>query len=230
MLQGLIGSGVAFLLALCGWFLSHRWQKRNYRLAVDRDRAHWNAAVEEWAGLVIDKVIRIHAHFEHLDHSEAIAQSSELAISLSILVDQGRLYFPNVMRDQHGDKKQASRQGYRSAVLDPLVAAVRVAEGTEPEFDLPDPKGKFGKNRNSKALRLYLNAFLSLIEHVLLVQISHQNLIERLEDAGDMESSRRLRSFLCPEGGRGPIPPGHRYWLGQESGPHIPNENAIFNQ
>ncbi|CAM3952837.1 hypothetical protein VRRI112168_07665 [Vreelandella rituensis] len=228
MLEVLIGSGIAFLAALCGWLLSHYWQARSYRLAVASDRAQWNAGVEEWAGRVIDTMVRMHTHFDRLNHPEAIAQSSELAISLSILVDQGRLYFPNVMRDRYGEEKQESRQGYRSAVLDPLVAAVWIARGTEPEFDVPDPKGKYGTNRNARALRLYLNAFLSLIERVLLVRSSHQNLIARLEEIGDLEGSRRLRSFLCPENEGGPVPPGHRYWLGQESGPQIPSERAIF--
>lgn len=228
MLEALIGSSIAFLSALFGWWLSYRWQARNYRLAVDNDRARWNASVEDWAGRVIDMMVRMHVRFDHLEYAEAVEQSSELAISLSVLVEQGRLFFPNVMRDRYGEEKQVSRQGYRSAVLDPLVAAVRIARGAEPEFDLPDPKGKYGTNRNAKALRLYLNAFLSLIERVLLVQSSHQNLMARLEETGDLESARRLRSFLCPEDDGGPVPPGHRYWLGQESGPQIPSERAVF--
>ncbi|WP_328185542.1 hypothetical protein [Marinobacter sp. OP 3.4] len=166
--------------------------------------------------------------FERLDHAAAIVQSEELAISLSVLVDQGRVYFPNVMRDRYGDEKQESRQGYRNALLDPLVAAIGVAEGQEPGFDLPDPNGKYGTNRNSKALRLYLNAFLSLMERVLLVQASHQSLIARLKEVGDENSAQRLQRLLCPEDGQ--VPPGHRYWLGQEGGPQIPSEGAIFNE
>ena len=230
MTEVLIGSTIAFLSAVCGWFISHRWQAKNYRLAVDNERARWNAGVESWALQVVDVMVRMRSDFEQLSYSEAIAQSQELSLSLSVLIDQGRLYFPNVMRDVHGNSKQESRQGYRSAVLDPLVAAVKIAEGREPEFDLPDPNGKYGTNRNSKALRLYLNAFLSLIEYVLLVQASHEKLIARLREIGDHEGAQRLRSMLCPESGKGPMPPGHRYWLGEESGPQIPNESAIFKR
>lgn len=228
MFEVLIGSGIAFVSAICGWLVSHRWQLRNYRLAVDADRARWNESVERWASDVVDSMIRIQVHFEQLQHQEAIEKSREQAISLSVLVDQGRLHFPNVMRGAYGEEKQQSRQGYRSAVLDPLVAAIKVAQGTEPEFDLPDPKGKYGSNRNAKALRLYLNAFLSLIERVLLVEASHQKLVGRLSDVGDCEESQQLRRLLCPLESSGPVPPGHRYWLGQEGGPQIPSENVIF--
>lgn len=121
MFEVLIGSGIAFVSAICGWLVSHRWQLRNYRLAVDADRARWNESVERWASDVVDSMIRIQAHFEQLQHQEAIEKSGEQAISLSVLVDQGRLHFPNVMRGAYGEGKQQSRQGYRSAVLDPLV-------------------------------------------------------------------------------------------------------------
>ena len=228
MLQVLIGSGIAFISAVCGWFISHRWQLKNYRLAVDAERARWNQAVQGWATEVVEAMTRVHAHFEHLDHQEAIANSEELATELSVLVDQGRLYFPNVLRDCYGDEKQQSRQGYRSAMLDPLVAAIAVIRGAEPEFDVPDPKGKYGQNRNSKALRLYLNAFLSLIERVLLVEDFHQKLICRLRASGDLKGARELEHLLCPTVESGPVPPGHKYWLGQESGPQIPSEDVVL--
>lgn len=228
VLQVLIGSGIAFLSAICGWFISYRWQLRNYRLAVDADRARWNQGVERWAAEVIDVMTRMHAHFDHFDHQEAIEKSKELATSLSVLVDQGRLYFPNVMRDLYGEEKQQSRQGYRSAVLDPLVAAVKVSQGVQPEFDLPDIKRKYGDNRNSKALRLYLNAFLSLVERVLLVEASHQKLVARLSEVGNREEAQQLQRLLCPPTSSGAVPSGHRYWLGQESGRQIPSDSVIL--
>jgi len=228
VLQVLIGSGIAFISAVCGWFISHRWQQRNYRLAVDADRGRLNQSVEKWATEVVGVMNRMYAHFEHSSHQEAIERSRELVLSLSILVDQGRLYFPNVMRGVYGEEKQQSRQGYRSALLDPLVAAIEVSRGVQPEFDLPDTKKKYGSNRNSKALRLYLNAFLSLVERVLLVEVSHQKLVARLTEVGDREEAQQLKRLLCPEPGSGPVPPGHRYWLGQESGPQIPSESVIF--
>lgn len=228
MLEVFAGSGVVFFSALCGWLLSHRWKARNYRLAVTSDRALWNSGVQQWAEKVIDKMVKIHCQFNSAEHSVAVLHSKSLALELSILIEQGRLYFPNVMRDRYGGGKQASRRGYRNAVLDPLVAAVAVAEGTVPEFDIPDVESKYGGNKCSKAVRLYLDVFLSLIESVLLVQSSNQRLVARLDDIGEREDAKKLSSFLCPENAGGPIPPGHRYWLGQEGGAELPGEHAIF--
>lgn len=226
MLEIVVTAVVAIFSAVCGWLLSHRWNSKAYRLAVDNERAQWNAGVEQWACRVIDVMVNLHSNFDKLEHAKAVEKSCALAIKLSILVDQGRLYFPNVMRDQHGLEKQVSRQGYRSALLDTLVASVKVAEGTKPSFDTAALKEKYGTNPHSKALRLYQNAFLTLIESVLLVKKTHESLIERLDETGDKANAKKLKSLLSPEGGNGPIPPGERYWLGQEA--CIPDEGVIF--
>lgn len=228
MLEALIAAVVAVFSAACGWLLSHRWQSKAYRLAVDNERAQWNANVEQWACHVIDVMTQLHYQFEKLEHAKAVDESCELAIKLSILVDQGRLYFPNVMRDQHGTERQVARQGYRSAVLDPLVAAVKIAKGEKPNFDTMSLKEKYGSNQYSKALRVYQNAFLSLIESVLLVKKTHESLIERLVEVDDIANAAKLRSFLLPENGNGPIPPGEKYWLGKEGG--VPSERVIFER
>ncbi|WP_339117795.1 hypothetical protein [Halomonas sp. BMC6] len=146
MLEVVVTAVVAIFSAACGWLLSHRWNAKAYRLAVDNERAQWNASVEQWACRVIDVMVHLHYTFDKFEHVKAIEESRTLAIELSILVDQGRLYFPNVMRDQHGVEKQVSRQGYRSALLDPLVAAVKIAEGTKPSFDALGLKEKYGTN------------------------------------------------------------------------------------
>lgn len=156
----------------------------------------------------------------------AVKESKELVIRLSILIDQGRLYFPNVMRDQYGMTKQSSRKGYRSAVLDPLVATVKIAKGVKPGFNALLLDEKYGVNEFSKAVRLYQNAFLSFVESVLLVKKAHENLIERLEDTQDIGNAKLLRSFLLPENGAGSIPPGEKYWLGEEG--DIPDERVVF--
>ena len=226
MLEVLITAIVAIFSAVLGWLLSHRWQSKTYRLSVDAERASWNANVERWACDVIDVMAHIHYRFDVLEHESAVKESKELVIRLSILIDQGRLYFPNVMRDQYGMTKQSSRKGYRSAVLDPLVATVKIAKGVKPSFNALLLNEKYGVNEFSKAVRLYQNAFLSFVESVLLVKKAHENLIERLEDTQDIGNAKLLRSFLLPENGAGSIPPGEKYWLGEEG--DIPDERVVF--
>lgn len=226
MVDALVVSGVALLSAVIGWILSHRWQDRNYRLAVTNNRMQWNESVENWAQRVIEVMVQLHSCFDRLDHEDAVNEASDLAIALSILVDQGRLYFPNVMQDKYGKHKQSSKRGYRSAVLDPLVAAVKLAQGAEIKIDQNEIEGRFGSNLRSKVLRLYLNAFLSMTEEVLLVRESHNSLILRMIDAGECSSASRLRNILCP-GEYGAIPLGHRYWLNPEKD-RVPDEENFF--
>lgn len=226
MLDALAVSGVALFSAVIGWLLSHRWQARNYRLAVTNNRMQWNESVENWAQHVIELMVQLHTCFDRMDQEDAVNEASDSAIALSILVEQGRLYFPNVMQNKYGEHKQASRRGYRSAVLDPLVAAVKLAQGAELNIDKGKIEDRFGSNLRSKVLRLYLNAFLSMIEEVLLVRESHNSLISRMIDAGECNSASRLRNILCP-GEHGAIPLGHRYWLNPEKD-KVPDEEKFF--
>lgn len=227
MLDTLTVSGIALLSAAIGWLLSHRWQARSYRLAVTNNRMQWNQSVEEWAKRVIEVMVKLHTCFDRMDYENAVNEASDLAIALSILVEQGRLYFPNVMQEKYGQHKQSSRRGYRSAVLDPLVAAVKLSQGSKLTIDQDKIEARFGDNQYSKVLRLYLNAFLSMIEEVLLVRESHNSLISRMVDAGECDSASRLRNILCPEKNDAK-PLGHRYWLNPGAKDGVPNENKIF--
>lgn len=227
MINTLVVSGIALLSAAVGWLLSHRWQARSYRLAVTNNRMQWNQGVESWAQRVVETIVRLHTCFDRMDYEDAIKNSDELAITLSVLVEQGRLYFPNVMRDEYGQHKSMAKRGCRSAVLDPLVAAVKLAQGAELRVSPKAIEDRFGKNQHSKALQLYLNAFLSMIDYVLLIEASHKNLIARLIEANELDSAFKLRRLLCPEKGD-PEPSGHRYWLNPENKDGVPDEDRMF--
>jgi len=61
--------------------------------------------------------------------AQAEPSSTDLAqwrAELSALADQGRLFVPNIRREEYGQHKLHANQGYRSTVLDPIVAAVQV--------------------------------------------------------------------------------------------------------
>lgn len=112
-------------------------------------------------------------------------------------------------------------------MLDLIVAAVKIAEGATPEFDLPDPNVKYRTNRFSKAIRLYLNVYLSLIERLLLIQKNNRELVRKVGQSGDQQRADWLERLLFPDDDNRPS--GHRYGLGQESAPNIPNEEVIFS-
>lgn len=226
MVEVLITAVVAIISAILGWLLSHYWQTKTYSLAVDSERAQWNADVVTWASNVIEVLSRLRYKFNTMERCKAVEGSSELSLQLSILIDQGRLYFPNVMRECYGQDKQPSRQGYRSIVLDPLVAAFEVSRGAFLDFDVSDDNERYGDNVYSRALQVYQNAFLSFIETVLLIQKTHSSLIKRLEETGDSVNASKLKSILSPDSDGVPVPNGSKYWLGE--GGVIPNEATII--
>lgn len=226
MIEVLVTAVVATFSAILGWLLSHYWQSKTYNLAVDNERAQWNADVEVWARNVVEVLSRLRYHFDTMERPEAVEASSELSLRPSILIDQGRLYFPNVMRDCYGQEKQPSRQGYRSVVLDPLKAAYEVSKGSCISFDVSGGNGRYGSNEYSRALQVYQNAFLSFMETVLLIQKTHYGLIKRLEETGDSVNASKLKSILSPENNKDPVPQGAEYWLGEDG--VIPNETGII--
>lgn len=226
MVEVLITAIVAIVSAVLGWLLSHYWQSKSYSLAVDNERSQWNTDVEMWARNVIEVLSRLRYQFDTMEQSKAVEVSSELSLQLSILIDQGRLYFPNVMRECYGQHKQPSRQGYRSFVLDPLVAAFKISKGTALYFDVSGGNARYGNNMYSRALQVYQNAFLSFIEAVLLIQKTHDSLIKRLDETGDSINASKLKSILSPENKKDPSPRGAEYWLGEHGG--IPNEADII--
>ncbi len=180
---------------------------------------------------MIDCMNRIHHELDRSDEGMDVLGNvqnrEDLALELSTLVEKGRLYFPNENRSAYGQSRQSSRRGYRSAILDPLLATVVILRAEDsPKFDFEDKRGKFGKNRYSKAVRLYCNAFLSFTEVVLAVREGNRRRINSLRKAGDPREAGRMERLLRPSDDA--PPPSHRYWLGNDIGPRIPREEDVL--
>lgn len=97
-----------------------------YRLALRREMGtvEWMQEFRSWAA----EVISVMARAEYATSLASLSTTDRAAwrAELSALADQGRLYLPNIRRDEYGQHKPRANQGYRSAVLDPVVAAVQV--------------------------------------------------------------------------------------------------------
>lgn len=70
-----------------------------------------------WHADVVQLLIRIKCMMRNENYGSKI---DDLA-RLSALIEIGRFYFPNSVRDKHGDWKPAAYRGYRNSVLDYLV-------------------------------------------------------------------------------------------------------------
>lgn len=222
---------VGLIVGLVGWALKHFWDTKHYRLALRENVENWTERVRDWSERVIECLNQAHYEFnvsdvEPLPHERAQARQ-ELALRLYTLVEQGRLYFPNENRSLYGQSKQAARQGYRSAVLDPLVATVKLLRGeSEPNFDFPGSIEKYGQNRYARAVRLYSDAFLSFAEVIVAVREGNRRRVDLLRKVGSAHEAKRLERLLCPSDAT--PPPGHRYWLGLEKDLMVPNVEDVL--
>ena len=222
----------ALLGGAIGWGIKHYWDNKHYQLSVRQNIENWNERVRDWSEEVIDCLNRAHHELNHIDknpaQSEQQARRERLALELSTLVERGRLYFPNNNRSIYGQARQSARQGYRSAVLDPLVAGAQLLrDGTELKFDVPVPQGKYGQTAYSRAIRLYANAFLSFIEMTLSVREGNSRRIRLLRKAGAFEEASQLERLLFPS--ESMPPPGHRYWLGKGMEPKVPRFEEVLD-
>lgn len=225
----IIISLIALAVAVASFLTGYYWHIRKHQHELGQSVEGWTETVRNWAVASIEVMTRIHHEFNTKDHEKAVNAARSLALELQCLIDQGRLYFPNENRDVYGHRKQLSRQGYRSAILDTLVATQKVATGTKIPFDWNDDKGRYGSNKESKAIKLYINAFISMIEVVLRTRETNLRLIKNLRQSGRNNEADRVERLLIPSN-KNP-PPGHRYWLGEENtNPEIPSEGDIFRE
>ena len=125
-----LGLGVPVAAALFGvfqWVMSERRRQR----ARDVELVRW-----------ANDAIRCFAQVEDLCAYWAPGSDSKaaraLAVEASALVDQGRLFFPNVRRSAGRQEDGAIRAGKRPAILDELLRVFSVARlaAREPDVDI----------------------------------------------------------------------------------------------
>lgn len=140
-LQMAIFANVLALLALAGAFFG--WTSRERRLAAERQEAEAQRAAERrendlrhddvfaWAKEAIramQSVVVLCADWgPKLKGKHRQLELSRLAMELSCLLEQGRLFFKNEVADTYGAEKEAAFRGYRPAILDQILIAYLVA-------------------------------------------------------------------------------------------------------
>ncbi len=105
--------------------LAWRETRRQRRLQSETLRQQVDAASVDWGRRAIDALCEAVAlaQASHLMAHEQAERRSSLAARLSALVDEGRLFFPNVDPDDHGTDKTAAFRGRRPPILDALIYA-----------------------------------------------------------------------------------------------------------
>ena len=115
------------LVALVSAFASRAETRRQRRLQTERLRQSIDAASLEWGNHAIDALGRaaMFARTRHLQANEGSfmgGKTSQL-ISLSALVERGRMFFPNLDADNKGVDKDGAYRGHRPPILDAVMWA-----------------------------------------------------------------------------------------------------------
>lgn len=112
-------------LALASLLLNWAVVRRQTQLQFESLKAQMDAEVLAWAHEVINLVSQAEALARGCgvtyapDEFRRIAH--ETAQSLSAAADRGRLFFPNLTPDAHGQHKEAAFQGFRQPILDAVI-------------------------------------------------------------------------------------------------------------
>lgn len=115
------------LVALVSAFAARAETRRQRRLQTERLRQSIDAASLEWGNHAIDALGRaaMFARTRHLQASDGAfaGGKTNLMISLSALVERGRMFFPNLDADNKGMDKDGAYRGHRPPILDAIMWA-----------------------------------------------------------------------------------------------------------
>jgi hypothetical protein len=197
LLFSVLGSVATAVGAGIAWHFS----RRNSLQALEqmsRDNAAFAMElmrdIRSWASEVIDTL------------SQAAYQSTELKLAssnldildcpaeppfvskLSSLVERGRFFFPNSHKESIGTHKLPAYRGTRHAALDPVVAAIRVLEGT---------LGKYPSKY--RALIEMRKTFVSAIQPILGPDHNNRVILGMLKRYDDFGNPDKTMGGLMPE-------------------------------
>ncbi len=122
---GAIFTALAAGVALVSMLLSRHETHRQRLLQRESLRQRIDGASLDWGCTVIDTLSEASALAlsHHLTEAEMQSRRLDVARRLSALIDQGRMFFPNVDPDGHGTDKEQAYKGKRPAILDAVMYA-----------------------------------------------------------------------------------------------------------
>jgi len=109
-------------LALSLWVFSRQQRLNRWQLRLQREDH-----IIAWSRSCIILMAEVEEHLKFIGNgplqSLPYDKFVKIRAELSALIDEGRLYFPNIQNTPHGLDKQEAYKGYRQPILDHLVEA-----------------------------------------------------------------------------------------------------------
>lgn len=114
---------IAFVSAMA----ARRETKKQREIQVERLRQEIDGASLAWGNRAIDVLNRaaMFARTRDLHQNENSFKGAQfnMAVGISTVVDQGRMFFPNISPDSKGAEKEGAFRGSRPPILDALMYA-----------------------------------------------------------------------------------------------------------
>jgi hypothetical protein len=130
-LELIVGAGSA-VVAVISALIARGETKRQRKLQTERLRQSIDSASLDWGSAAIDTLARaaMFARTRHMQPNDGgfLANKANLLVALSILVDRGRMFFPNLNPDKKGAEKEGAYRGHRPPILDTLMWAYHELE------------------------------------------------------------------------------------------------------
>lgn len=149
-------AGIGVVIAVIGVViavLTHRATVASNRIAqisirnamIDQFRSWANDAIDAMAQVEILRVRSATAPTA----DETLAMHARLRSEVSSLIDRGRMFIPNTIKDEHGQDKEPAYKGYRNRVLDLLIVFLELLR-------------EVGSNESSGFTEAHSAAFVSI--------------------------------------------------------------------
>lgn len=138
-----VSAAVALLSLLLNWSVVSRQtalQAETMKAELDRDVLSWS---HEAIDALSEGVWLARAHTAAQNRALLADPIAKLSWRLSALADRGRMFFPNLAPDAHGQDKQGAFQGYRPPVLDAVLFALYQVEQLTPTAPSTDAAMKY---------------------------------------------------------------------------------------
>jgi len=125
-------AAVSALIAVVSLFLNWSVVSKQTALQAETMKAEIDRDVLAWAHEAIDALSEgvwlARAHTAAANRALLAEPLAKLSWRLSALADRGRMFFPNLAPDAHGQDKPGAFQGYRPPVLDAVLFALYQVE------------------------------------------------------------------------------------------------------
>lgn len=162
------------------------------QLATYSTAANWLHDLREWAFEAVDILAEASYLCKYVDRLEEDGEQQLhfCRHRMSALIDRGRFFLPNQNTDEYGQEKLPAYRGYRHAVLDPLLAAVRILEGKA-------SPGKF-LTRESALIEMR-KIFVSGVQRILAPDSNNRKITSMISEADEQRASDPTFGGLLPD-------------------------------